>query len=180
MTDLWAPWSGPGLVPGHWPLVTTACSAGSGARLQLTAVLAGVIGLDCRLQAVCPAASVCSAGLHQWLEAAQAGATKDPPFRYILQPGLNIITTAHTRPPAPAQILQENRDHLTRVSSPPLLTSALTLGGAPWVRPRHRQAPCSSWRYFLSSVFIKMLNCSKVLNISVGKSNRIKFWERIK
>ena len=39
-------------------------------------------------------------------------------------------------------------------------------------------SPASSSRYFLP-IFIK-LKCSKVLNISVGKSNRIKFWERIK
>ena len=85
------------LVPGHWPLVVTT-EAGPEAELQLTAVWAGVIiPLQSRLQtAEC---LVCRPRpeLHRW---PGAGVTKRPPFRYSLQPGLDIITLAQTRLPA--------------------------------------------------------------------------------
>ena len=62
----------------------------------------------------------------------------------------------------------------SQVSSPWVLSPDFRLD--PWqgtmgAALSHHQALCSSWVYFLP-IFI-MLKCSKVLNISVGKSNRI-------
>lgn len=96
---------------GAWCRVTgpgdhRGLGAGSGARLQLTAVLAGVISLQPGLQtAGCLLCSLClhtEAGLHQWLEAAQAGVHKGAsiPLHFTTRPQYYYSRTNQTTCPS--------------------------------------------------------------------------------
>ncbi len=105
----WCLWSvsAPG---GWWPGAGSlawspgSSCAGPEAGLQLTAVWAGVISqLQSRLQtAGCLVCSLCLQQRPGCTGGWRPVFTKGPPFRYSLQPGLDIITLAQTRPPQPS------------------------------------------------------------------------------